>query len=508
MNKKIVTLILVILISFCFLSNVVADTVAHDDVNTQGHDKTINKDKVDKNKTTDKNNKTDKNKTSDKNGTADKNKTDDKSKKDYILAKGKGNDIKFSDGSRGFILDYSKSPASSGDEFKRVSTSHASNSNTLKLAIIECYKQDSAGQIGNIMADFVKTGSSSTRVGEVVAASHESVGNHEVVKIDNHTEAVFDFEVLKSVSGNESDYFAYKVSFRTIDDGEKDINQTNDLILNVTNTTNTTNTTNVTNTTNATNTTNVTNTTNATNITQKIDNKTNATFLNNLYRYMAFLANALYDSWKPIADTLINDFLMIANALEGLEDLFEGVQNGMLLNILYDYFTSFVNALYGAWKPIADSIINAFLMFVNALETLARMFENFMAEIHSLMDAFGKLLKMLESLWKEFVGILKLLDILWNALVQLFNFIESLLNFLAELISALISLIQQLLDLLFSLINFLIDLLYQLLALLQAILDFLKSVGSFLINVIENAVIIITVFVIVTIGAFVYNRIR
>ena len=87
--------------------------------------------------------------------TTNKDKTNDKSKKNYILAKGKGNDIKFSDGFRGFILDYSKSPASSGDEFKSVSTSKISNSNTLKWVIIECYKQDATEQMGNIMADSV-----------------------------------------------------------------------------------------------------------------------------------------------------------------------------------------------------------------------------------------------------------------------------------------------------------------------------------------------------------------
>ena len=57
-------------------------------------------------------------------------------------------------------------------------------------------------------------------------------------------------------------------------------------------------------------------------------------------------------------------------------------------------------------------------------------------------------------------------------------------------------------------INFLIGLLNQIMALLQAILAFLKSAGSFLIKVIENAVIIITAFVLITVGAFIYNRIR
>ena len=107
MNKKIVTLILVILISFCFLGIVMADNVTHDDKNTTDHDKTIDNDKdVDKDKKIDK-------KTTDKDKKTDKSKTDDKSKKNYITAKGSGNDIKFSDGFRGFRLDYSKSPASS-----------------------------------------------------------------------------------------------------------------------------------------------------------------------------------------------------------------------------------------------------------------------------------------------------------------------------------------------------------------------------------------------------------
>ena len=451
MDKKIVTLILVIFISFCLLSIVVAENATNEDNNATDHDQTIDNKTTDKNKTID-----------DKNKTTDKNKTDDKSKKNYILAKGKGNDIKFSDGFRGFILDYSKSPASSGDEFKRVSTSKARNSNTLKLAIIECYKQNSTDKIGKIIADFVKTGSSNTKVGKAVAASHQKVSDHEVVKINNHTEAVFDFEVLKSVSGNESNYFAYKVSFKTIKDGEKNINQTNNL-------------------TNMTNTTNATNKTNITNITQPIDNETNSTFLDDLYDYLAFIANALYDVWKPIIDTLINDLLMI----------------------------------------------------INAIEELAKLFEDIMAEIQSLIDAVVELLEMLESIWKELDGLLKLFGILLTAIKQLLsligalltaigqiigallniigqliNLIGSVLNFIAGLISAIISLIQQLLGLLSSLIDFILNLINQIISLIQAIIDLLKSVGSSLIKVIENAAIIITAFVIITIGAFIYNQIR
>ena len=431
MNKKIVALILIIVISFCFISIVVADNVTHDDSNATHDDKNT----IDHDKKSDKDKKDDKD-THVKNKTKDKNKTDDKSK-NYILAKGNGNDIRFSDGYRGFILDYSKHPASSGDKFKRASTSKASNSNALKLAIIECYKLDSTGQIGSVISNIVKTGSAGGKVGEAVAASHKQISDHEVVKINKHTEAIFDFEVLKSVSGNESDYFAYTVSFRTIDD--ENINQTN----------------NLTNTTNATNKTNNTNNTNITAIAQP-DNGTNSTFLQGLYDYLAFLANSLFDAWKPIIDSLINDFLMI----------------------------------------------------VNALEELAKLFGDIMTEIQSLIDAIGKFLELLQSLWEGLDGLFKLLGIILTFIQQLINLIGQILDFVMGLISAIISLIQELLGLLFALIDFIMDLINQIISFIQAILAFLASVGSFLIKVIENAVIIITSFVIITIGAFIYNRIR
>ena len=392
MNKKIVTLIIVILISFCFLSFVVAENFAYDDNNATDHDKTT-----------------------DNNKTADENKTDDRPEKNYIIAKGNGDDIRFSDGYRGFRLDYSKSPASTGNEFKHASASKASNSNTLKLAIIECYKLGLTGQIGKIMADFIKTGTSNTPVGAAVAASHEKVGDHVVVKLNKTTKAVFDFEYLESVSGNESDYFAYKVSIIKIDD-EKNL-------------------------------TNVTNTTNITYMNSTLDNETNITFLDDLLEFLEFLADLLYDAWKPIIDTLINYILTL----------------------------------------------------INALEELINMIQNVMAEIQALIDAIEQLLNMLESIWKELDGLLKLLAMLLTLIDQLINLLGYIWNLIVGLISAIISIIQQL-------INFIVNLINQILSFIQAILDMAKSVGSSLITIIENAAIIITTFVVFTIGAFVYNR--
>ncbi len=430
MNKKIVGLILVILISFCFLTIVVADNVTHNDNDTTDHDKTIDEDVIDEDVIDD-------DEIDNMDDTPDENKTDEKPKKHYILAKGSGNDIKFSDGFRGFILDYSKSPAKSGDEFKRVSTSKASNSNTLKLTVIECYKQDSAGQIGKIMADFIKTGSSSTPVGKAVASSHVKVSDCVIVKINSHTEAVFDFEVLKSVYGNESDYFAYKESTRTIYDGEDDEFQTSDL-------------------TNMADPTNLTNITNITNITPLIDNETNDTFIKGLYDYLDSLVNALYESWKPIIDTAITGFLMIVNALEGL----------------------------------------------------TMMLQNFITVIQSLIDAIRELIKVLGLIWEVLGGILRLLELILNALQQIIGLIISILNLITQIVNAIISLIQQFLDLLYSGINFLKDLINQIMSSIQAILDFLNSVGSLLVNIVKNMVTTITLFVIITIGALIYDRKR
>ena len=413
MNKKMFTLIIVIFISFCFIGIVVAQNATHD--NSTDHGKTIDNKIPVKNKTID--NKNDSN----------------KSKHNYILAQGSGSDIRFSDGFRGFMLDYSKHPAKAGDEFKRASASKAGNSNTLELAVVECYKLGLSGQIGQIMAEFIQSGSSGSGVGGAVASSHESVGAHSVVRINKNTEAVFNFEVLESVSGNESDYFAYQVSFRSVND----VNKTKNL-------------------TNKTNTTNITNATNITNMTFQWDNLTNESFLKDVYDFLLFLGDLLYGAWEPIIETLLNDLLL----------------------------------------------------FIHALEELTKMFGQFMSEIQSLMDALQKLLQMLDALWKELDGILKMFAILLNLIQQIIDLINYILDLIVAIINAIIALIQQILELLLALINFIIDLINQLLALIQAILDFLKAAGSFLINVIENALIIICAFVLITIGAFVYNRIK
>lgn len=428
MNKKIVTLIIVILVSFCFLGIVVADNATNDDNSTTDPDQTIDNDNVDDDKKDDKTTVID-------NTDKDKDKKDDKSKKNYILAKGKGNDIKFSDGFRGFILDYSKSPAKPGDEYKAVSTSHASNSNALKLAVIECYKQNSADQIGKVLKDFIKSGSSNTKVGEAVAASHDKLSDHVILKLNEHSQVDVQFEVLKSVSGNESDYFAYKASFTTLLD-ESTNNETNETRDDTV--------------------TNITNVTNVTNVTFLVNNETNGLILNGLYDYLDFLANSLFSAWKPIIDTLANDFLMVYNALEGL----------------------------------------------------GKSFGTFLEDLHTFMGALQNLLNMVGPLFNQLSGILKMVIILLNSIGQLLNLIMPILDFVSQLLPAIISLVQQIIGLLQNIISFIGDIINQLASLGQAIFDYLKTTGSFLANVIGNGALILISFVIITVGAFVYNRQR
>ncbi|WP_407377537.1 hypothetical protein [Methanobrevibacter sp.] len=457
MNKKIVTLILVILVSFSFLSIVVADNATNGGDNGVDDSPSVDQDKKDDD-TPDKDDSADKNKKSDKDKKDNKDKTNDKSKHNYILAKGHGNDIRFSDGFRGFILDYSKSPASSGDEFKHVSASKAPNANTLKLAVVECYRHDMDGSVASIVTDFIKSGSSPTKVGKAVASSSEIVGDTAVVMIDNNTEAVFQFELLKSVSGNESNYFAYKVSFRTIDHVIVQVNQTND--------TDESGPESFTN--------NTTVPTIALN--QTGGNETNATFLDGLNGYFDSLLNSAYGAWKPLIDTLAGFALSVVNGIEGIGNMFYGFMGQM--QMLIDGLHRFTELIGTIWNEISG-FLKLFTILLTSIEQLLRL-------ILSALDFIIGLLQTLISLVQYIIGLI----------LSIINFVMGLINQIIGMITGLINYIMA----------FITDLINQLTALFNAIFDLLKKVGSSLANVIGNAAIIICAFIIVTVSTFVYDR--
>ena len=128
--------------------------------------------------------------------------------------------VQFSDGYTGYSLDSSKQPATSEDGFESSGTGSAGSlSNYLKLAVVEAYKANRESDLDSIIASFVDGSyqSSSDPVIQAVLSSDETIGDNAVVKIDNTTEATFDFEVLTPVDGDTSSYFAYSVSFATVE---------------------------------------------------------------------------------------------------------------------------------------------------------------------------------------------------------------------------------------------------------------------------------------------------
>lgn len=153
---------------------------------------------------------------------AEDNTTDDVELEDaanYIMAVSIGvNGIEFSDGFIGFCLD--GSDLSTSDGFTSEPTDSDELQNYIKLAIIECYKQSREDDIGEIVASFCD-GSYKNSDDELITAvldSGNQIGDNAVVELDDGSEATFDFELLKS-SEDKSDCLAYKVS---IDDSTQD----------------------------------------------------------------------------------------------------------------------------------------------------------------------------------------------------------------------------------------------------------------------------------------------
>ena len=135
---------------------------------------------------------------------------------DYILPISISNgEIKFNDGFTGFGIDENKNNIELTDKFSLDDSSGSNIENTIKLIIIEAYKQGKENNIGQIIEKF-KSGDSSDSVINEALKSNEKIGNKHVEKIDNTTEATFNFEYLKSADSAKSDCIAYKVSIKTV----------------------------------------------------------------------------------------------------------------------------------------------------------------------------------------------------------------------------------------------------------------------------------------------------
>lgn len=142
----------------------------------------------------------------------------------YILATSISNNIiKFSDGFTGFPIDSSKASITAEDKFTSEPSGSSQIENYIKLAIIECYKQNRENDIGKIVSSFVD-GSYQSSGDEIINAilnSGKTIGDNEITDIDNTTEATFNFELLKSADDEKSDCIAYTVSFKKVASEEK-----------------------------------------------------------------------------------------------------------------------------------------------------------------------------------------------------------------------------------------------------------------------------------------------
>lgn len=181
---------------------------------------------------------------------------------DVVSATESGNfNISFDDGYNGYCINYGDHEASSGDNFTVYNTSQAVNQKTqepvgneLKTFFVDFY--DIA------MSDSVKTqhiiwhftdNFTGWRVDPVLieqirnASSLKVIQDHgAVIQINNTTEIVFDFEVLKSFNPENQNFFAYKITLRDITENNENMtppdstNITHNSTNNQTNSTNTT----------------------------------------------------------------------------------------------------------------------------------------------------------------------------------------------------------------------------------------------------------------------------
>lgn len=126
-----------------------------------------------------------------------------------------GNEIEFSDGFTGFCIDPSKDVITVNDKFTSHGTHNEGIQNSVKLAIIECYKTGKENDIQNMVSQ-VLNGNKNYDSVESVLNPGESLDDTAVVKINNNTEATFTFELLKPVDDSQSDCLAYKVSLQTV----------------------------------------------------------------------------------------------------------------------------------------------------------------------------------------------------------------------------------------------------------------------------------------------------
>ena len=139
--------------------------------------------------------------------------------------------ISFDDGYSGYCINYMSEEASKGDNFTVTDTSYAINNesknsigNELKTFFVDYYdtamenKIKTQHIIWHFSNNFTGWRFSQDLIEDIRhTSSQKIIPDHGAVrKINNTTEAVFDFEVLLSHTEGYQNYFAYKITFRDI----------------------------------------------------------------------------------------------------------------------------------------------------------------------------------------------------------------------------------------------------------------------------------------------------
>lgn len=123
--------------------------------------------------------------------------------------------IEFSDGFTGFCLDSTKTGVNVDDKFTSTHTQNEEVENNAKWAIIEWYKSGKQDSIEDAVSQAIN-GNKKYDAANTLFESGDISDDKIVVKIDNTTEATFEFELLKSANDGVSDCLAYKVSMKTV----------------------------------------------------------------------------------------------------------------------------------------------------------------------------------------------------------------------------------------------------------------------------------------------------
>ena len=149
-----------------------------------------------------------------------------------VKARQEGNfNISFDDGYNGYCINYGKNHALIGDSFTVTDTSHATNNKTgesignyLKVFFIDYYEEAMRNEIvtqhtiWHFSDDFNGWRLDYGLIENIkTTALTKNIPDHgATLKINDTTEAVFDFEVLKSGNSNNQHFFGYKITYRDI----------------------------------------------------------------------------------------------------------------------------------------------------------------------------------------------------------------------------------------------------------------------------------------------------